>query len=111
MRLRLTHTAALAATLVLATALTGCVVERSPRPVAEIVAPTAPPPPRYEVIPPPTRPAEIVQWRPGHWHWDGREYVWIGGEYIERPRPAAVWVPGHWDARGPRWVWVEGRWR
>jgi hypothetical protein len=110
MRLRLFRTATLSATLVLASAVTGCVAERS-RPVAEIVAPTAPPPPRYEVVPPPSRPAEIVQWRPGHWHWNGREYAWIGGEYIERPRPAAVWVPGHWDARGGRWVWIEGRWR
>ena len=108
--MRLARTGTFAAAVIVATALTGCVVER-PRPVAEIVAPMPPPPPRYEVVPPPARPAEIVQWRPGHWHWDGRAYVWVPGEYIERPRPAAIWVPGHWDERGGRWVWVEGRWR
>jgi hypothetical protein len=110
MRLRLGRTGTLAVTLLLAATLSGCVVEQ-PRPVVEVVAPRPPPPPRYEIAPPPSRPAEIVEWRPGHWHWDGREYVWIAGEYIERPRPTAAWVPGHWDDRGGRWVWVEGHWR
>ncbi len=100
----------LAGALLLATALTNCVVEER-RPVAEIIAPTPPPPLRYEAVPPPPRPAEIIQWRPGRWHWDGREYVWVPGEYIERPRAAAVWVPGHWDPRGSSWVWIEGHWR
>jgi hypothetical protein len=110
MSVRFIRAVKLAGAVFLATALAGCVVQER-RPVAEIVAPSPPPPPRYEVVPPPSRPAEIVQWRAGHWHWDGREYVWIAGEYIEKPRPAAVWVPGHWNARGSRWVWIEGHWR
>jgi hypothetical protein len=84
-----------------------------PSQAQEIIAPHAPPPPRHERIPPPPpgRPAEIVVWDPGHWHWDGRAWVWRPGHYIERPRREAKWVPGHWATRGPQYVWVEGHWR
>ncbi len=99
----------------IAVSTTGCVVE-TPRPhreVVEIVAPRAPPPVRYEVVPPP--PAgrvEVVTWDPGHWHWNGHEYVWVPGHYVERPRREAVWEPGHWAERpNGAWVWVEGHWR
>lgn len=99
------------------TALGGCV---QPVPVAgrvsvveevEVRAPRPPPPIRVEAIPAPNRPVEQVVWRPGHWHWNGREYVWIPGVYIERPRHEAVWVEGHWDAFGAEWVWRPGHWR
>src|SRR5689334_7938924 len=97
------------------TALSGCVAYAPPPPrpavVGEVVAPVAPPPPRVEAVPPLPRPAEIVEWRPGHWHWDGRAYVWISGEYVERPHRAARWEPGHWAARPQGWVWVPGHWR
>jgi len=99
-----------AASLSLA-ALSGCVAYAPPpRGPVEVVAPVAPPPPRVEVVPPPSRPAEIVEWHPGHWHWDGRAYVWISGEYVERPHRAARWEPGHWVARPQGWVWVPGHW-
>jgi hypothetical protein len=93
--------------------VTGCVV-REPRPVvvAEVVAPRRPPPERVEVRPAPPAPFEVVEWRPGHWRWDGRDWDWVPGAWIEKPHRAATWVPGHWDERGgERWVWVEGRWR
>jgi len=98
--------------LVLALGSAGCVVREERPVVAEIVAPKAPPPPRVEVIPEPRRPREVVEWEPGHWHWDGREYRWVEGHYIERPRPAAVYVPGHWDQRpNGSWVWIAAHWR
>jgi len=40
------------------------------------------PPPRMEPIPPPPRGAYI--WRPGHWRWDGRGYLWEPGRYLPR---------------------------
>ncbi|MGV7247146.1 YXWGXW repeat-containing protein, partial [Caballeronia sp. M23-90] len=43
-----------------------------------IVAPSAPPPPRVEVVPA-VRPGYV--WDAGHWRWAGRGYEW---------------VPGHW---------------
>jgi hypothetical protein len=94
------------AAVLLTTALAGCIVEQ---PRGEVIVRQAPPPPRYEVIPPPPR--EFVEWRPGHWRWDGREYAWIPGEYVERPRREARWEPGHWAERPNGWVWVEGHWR
>lgn len=60
----------------------------------------APPPPRYEVAPPP-RPGYI--WAPGFWNWEGRSHVW---------------VPGHWEParageyyRRPEWVRSPEGWR
>lgn len=73
---------------------------------AVIVAPTAPPPPRVEVVPP-ARPGYV--WDPGHWHWAHGNYVWVQGHW----RPARVgyrWVPGHWVAHGANWRWVPAHW-
>lgn len=51
-----------------------------------------------------------MAWNPGHWRWDGRDWIWVPGHYVERPHRAAVWVPGHWDARPGGWVWIAGHW-
>jgi len=75
------------------------------------------PPPPYPPVPPPRSefvpvapPGRRVVWEPGHWHWNGRGYVWIGGHYIE-PRPQYTrYVPGAWVRRGPQWVWVPAHW-
>lgn len=97
----------LCAALALAPALAGCVV--GPPAAVEVVAPRRPPPPRVEVIPPAPRPA--LAWRAGHWRWEGRDFVWVPGEWIERPHREARWIPGHWVERPRGWVWVAGRWR
>jgi WXXGXW repeat (2 copies) len=78
---------------------------------AEIYVPTAPPPPRREVIPvlPPDR-VEIEHWQPGYWRWNGHEYVWAEGRYVARPRRGAAWVPGRWEQRPRGWVYIEGHW-
>jgi hypothetical protein len=93
---------------------TACVVAPPPHRVAvEVVAPKPPPPVRYEAPPPPPPDrAELVVWDPGHWRWDGHDWAWQPGHYIERPRREAHWVPGRWAARPDgTWAWVEGRWR
>jgi hypothetical protein len=72
----------------------------------------APPPAlKAEIVPvlPPER-AALEYWQPGHWRWNGREYVWVEGRYVVRPRPQAVWVAPHWDRRRSGWVFVEGHW-
>jgi WXXGXW repeat (2 copies) len=78
---------------------------------AEIYIPTAPPPPRVEVIPtlPPER-IEVERWQPGHWRWNGHEHVWVEGRYVARPRPRAEWIPGRWEQRPRGWVYVDGHW-
>ena len=68
------------------------------------------PPPRAEVIPPP--PGGRLVWEPGHWHWNGAQYVWIGGHYIERRPEYRHYAEGHWVWR-PReggWVWHPAHW-
>jgi hypothetical protein len=74
-------------------------------------ASVAPPPPRVEVVPAPPAPAERVVWVPGHWSWDGRDYVWTAGHYVERPSVRAEYEPGHWVQTASGWTWVPGQWR
>ncbi len=105
----------LVAVPLLGLALSACYAAPAPPPPAqaevEVVAPQPPPPLRAEVIPPPApEHREFMAWNPGHWRWDGREWIWVPGHYVERPHRAAVWVPGHWDARPGGWVWIAGHW-
>jgi hypothetical protein len=94
-------------------AVVGCVVappQPGPR-VVEVAPPPnpypPPPAPRMEPVPPPPR--ETLVWEPGRWHWDGRQYVWIGGHYVERV-VGRHWEPPHWTWDGRNWVWVGGHW-
>jgi hypothetical protein len=73
---------------------------------AIIVAPHAPPPPRFEVVP---APRAGFAWDPGHWHWAHGDYVWRPGHW-QVVRTGYHWMPGHWIARGPNWRWVPGHW-
>jgi hypothetical protein len=110
---RLLITAAIALPLLALTA--GCVVEpaRPPHAAIELAAPKPPPPPRYEVAPPPPPDrAERVVWDPGHWRWDGHDWDWVPGHFVERPHREAHWEPGHWQERpNGAWVWIDGEWR
>jgi hypothetical protein len=113
------HLPALIAAMVAAGALAGCVVDRpapqatervivTPPPTERVVVRPAPPAPRVEVQP--AAPDTRAVWDPGHWNWDGRQYVWVPGRYIERPNVATRWEPGRWVAENGSWVWMEGRW-
>ena len=55
------------------------------------------PPPRPEVVPPPPR--ERMVWEPGHWHWNGYRYIWIGGRYIPVQAHHREYIPGAWAWR------------
>jgi hypothetical protein len=71
-----------------------------------VIAPSAPPPGRYEAMPGPR--AGYV-WDRGHWRWDHHRYVWVGGHW-QAERVGYHWVPGHWVAHGPNYHWVQGHW-
>ncbi len=73
---------------------------------AVIVAPIAPPAPRYEVVPGPR--AGYV-WDHGRWRWNHGAYVWVPGHW-QPVRVGYHWMPGHWVAHGPNWHWVPGHW-
>jgi hypothetical protein len=68
------------------------------------------PPPRYEPVPPP--PGGPMVWQPGHWHWDGYRYVWVGGHYVPVHRHHPRWVEGRWfwSPREGRWIWRPAQW-
>ena len=55
---------------------TSCVVKKE----REVVTQPQAPPPRVEERPAP--PYSTSVWVPGHWDWNGQEYVW---------------TPGHWE--------------
>jgi hypothetical protein len=71
-----------------------------------VIAPSAPPPVRYEAMP---APRHGFVWDQGHWRWDHGRYVWVPGHW-QRERVGYHWVPGHWVAHGPNYHWVEGHW-
>lgn len=73
-----------------------------------LVAPASPPGPEAEIPPPAPSPSYV--WEPGHWSWNGVQYLWQPGRYVERPAVSATYVPGHWEQQANGWVWVEGRW-
>ena len=106
---RFTKASAVALALLSGGIVSGCVVRE---PAGVVVATQAPPPVRVEVVPEAPRSREFVEWEPGHWHWNGHEYVWIGGHYVDRPHREAVYVPGHWDERpNGTWAWIPPHWR
>lgn len=68
---------------------------------------TAPPPPRYEPLPPPR--GGFV-WVPGRWVWDGRAYGWRPGGW-QPAREGYAYAPGRWVEDRGGWRWNEGDWR
>lgn len=78
----------------------------------KIHADKEPPPPRDETVPaPPQGPADYFAWDPGHWNWNGRDYDWMPGHYVERPYQGGVWVRGGWHNDGDRrWSWTPSHW-
>lgn len=66
----------------------------------------APPPPRYEVVPPARA---GYSWAPGYWGWDGHHYVWRGGRFIHE-RHGEHWVQHEWVEHDGRYRYHEGHW-
>lgn len=67
-----------------------------------------PPPPQVEEPPPPPQPH--LTWTPGYWYWEGGNYVWVAGAWVEPPRPGLVFVTHRWVHRGPSWHFSWGGW-
>ncbi|MDA7418921.1 YXWGXW repeat-containing protein [Xenophilus arseniciresistens] len=66
----------------------------------------APPPPRFERVPPPRR---GYVWAPGHWEWQRGGHVWVGGTWL-RARPGYAYHAPQWVERDGRWDYRAGRW-
>jgi hypothetical protein len=90
-----------------ALAIAGAATVASAQTSTIIVAPTAPPPPRVETMPPLPPHGQVMTWQAGHWVWNGTAWAWVDGQYVQRPQPTAQWEPGHWSRENV----VDGRWR
>jgi hypothetical protein len=66
------------------------------------------PAPKKEKVP--EAPTVGVVWVPGDYYWDGVDWVWDAGYWLEVPWQDAIWVPGHWVERWWGWTWVPGYW-
>jgi hypothetical protein len=105
-----THFVLTAMVLAITVGLSACTVTpahysaRGPNVV--VLAPVAPPPPRYEPVPPP-RPDYV--WAPGYWHWENDRHHWVDGHW-EQHRPNERWVAHRWD-QDDRGHWrLNGGW-
>ena len=73
---------------------------------ARVVVQIAPPAPQVEVVP--TVPSGRV-WVPGHWQWNGSQYVWVRGR-LESRRAGYVFMPAQWVSVNGRWEYRAGSW-
>jgi hypothetical protein len=75
---------------------------------AAIYADEAPPPlPDYDQ---PPIPADGDMWTPGYWSWNGYEYFWVPGTWVEPPQPGFLWTPGYWAFVGSVYAFHRGYW-
>ncbi|MFC5475396.1 YXWGXW repeat-containing protein [Paraherbaspirillum soli] len=71
-----------------------------------IIVNSEPPPPRYELVPPPRH---GYVWAPGYWSWDGRHHVWRQGHW-ERFRSGQYYQRPGWVRRPNGWQFEHGGW-
>ncbi len=77
--------------------------------VVDVEIGEAPPslPGRIDFAPPGHREGYIYE--PGHYGWDGHNYVWIDGEY-HKIREGHHWVPYVLARDGDEWHYRAGHW-
>lgn len=74
-----------------------------------IVVREAPPPAKEESMP--TPPSSDKAWAPGHYEYRDNTYVWVEGQWLDKPNSGAEYVAAHWEQRDGGWVFVAGHWR
>ena len=100
--------AGLLGSLLLSTALCGCVVAPDQSHYSGGVVMVAPPPPREEVIGVAPNPTYV--WFPGYWNWVGGRHEWVAG-YWHAPRAGYHWVGHAWVRQGDGWRLRRGHWQ
>ena len=68
----------------------------------------APPPLPIYVQPP--IPTEGYLWAPGYWAWDGLDYYWVSGAWVQPPSVGLLWTPGYWAWRDGFYAYNAGYW-
>jgi hypothetical protein len=67
-------------------------------------------PPEIPVYVQPALPAPGYLWSPGYWSWDGSDYFWVPGTWVEPPSGGVLWAPGYWGYQNGLYLWNEGYW-
>ncbi len=111
-------TSALLSALLASFLLVACADDLPSEPVAQPAAPfpfirlspSSPPDTPFEQAPINYEPGKQV-WRKGHWSYDGKDFAWISGTFIEKPHPTAAWTPDRWEKRQFGWAFIPGYWQ
>jgi hypothetical protein len=67
-------------------------------------------PPPIPIYDQPPLPAPGYLWTPGYWAWDGMDYYWVPGTWVEPPVSGMLWTPGYWGWDEGSYVWNAGYW-
>ena len=67
-------------------------------------------PPTLPVYEQPICPGDGYIWTPGYWAWDGNDYYWVDGTWVESPEVGFLWTPGYWGWGGNAFLFHEGYW-
>jgi hypothetical protein len=67
-------------------------------------------PPAIPIYEQPPLPAPGYLWTPGYWAWDGMDYYWVPGTWVEPPVSGMLWTPGYWGWRDGLYAWNAGYW-
>jgi hypothetical protein len=100
------RTAPFAMLLLAGALLAGCTTQNN------LHEPPYPPIPAvpHETIPlPPVSEAPLI-WQPGHWNWDGHNYLWEAGRWVTREGHGTLWQDGYWVEDHGGWVWKAPHW-
>ena len=79
--------------------------EDAPQDVTYYPKPPDPP----AVAAPGTPPSADTFYVPGHWEWNGAEYVWRAG-FWAHVQPNYVWIPSHYRWTPAGYIYVAGYW-
>ena len=67
-------------------------------------------PPALPVYEQPFCPEDGYIWTPGYWAWDGGDYYWVPGTWVEAPEVGFLWTPGYWGWGDNAFFFHEGYW-
>src|ERR1035437_9290275 len=57
-------------------------------------------PPRLPYYTQPMCPYDGYLWTPGYWAYNGYDYYWVPGEWVEPPEYGYLWTPCYWGYSG-----------
>src|SRR5882762_8724862 len=81
--------------LILLTAVLSSACIQPPPARAQVLYVATPPPPDLVEVEG-GAPSPSYVWVTGRYEWNGVEYVWLLGQWEERPYDRAVWISGGW---------------